>query len=384
MPWKKVEPVNQRKEFVLRAIEASNFRELCQEYGISPKTGYKWRERFLEHGLAGMNELSRRPQSHAEELKESVVCEIVRLRQWHPTWGARKLRKVYERGHAEVPSESSFKRVIERAGLVEPRRLRSRQESGRLFTGRRAKVPNEIWTVDFKGWWRVANGRRCEPLTVRDELSRYVLELRAVADARTATVRICFERLFEQNGIPQALRSDNGPPFASTRSVLGLSKLSAWWVALGIDLERGRKGCPQDNGGHERLHLDIQRELRSSNGLDQQAGFDEWRRTFNHERPHEALGMKCPAELYEKSPRRYQGSPEDLTYDMPETRRVNKVGEIGWKHQRMFISTALAGWSVGLQPAKADLWEVWFGRLLLGHLDERGMAFRRIDTPPVQ
>lgn len=384
MPWKKVAPVNQRKEFVLRAIETSNFRELCQEYGISPKTGYKWRERFLEYGMAGMNELSRRPQSHADELKESVVCDIVRLRQLHPTWGARKLRKVYERSHAEVPSESSFKRVIERAGLVEPRRLRSRQESGRLFTDRRAQAPNEVWTVDFKGWWRVANGSRCEPLTVRDERSRYVLELRAVSDARTGTVRICFERLFEANGIPDAIRSDNGPPFASTCSVLGLSKLSAWWVALGIDLERGRKGCPQDNGGHERLHLDIQRELRGSNGPDQQAGFDEWRRIFNHERPHEALGMKCPAELYEKSPRRYQGSPEDLTYDMPETRRVSKVGEIGWKHQQVFISTALAGWSVGLQPAKADLWEVWFGRLLLGHLDERGRAFRRIDTPPVK
>lgn len=384
MPWKKVEPVNQRKEFVLRAIETSNFRELCQEYGISPKTGYKWRERFLEYGLAGMNELSRRPQSHADELKELVVCDIVRLRQLHPTWGARKLRKVYERNHAELPSESSFKRVIERAGLVEPRRLRSRQESGRLFTGRRAQAPNEVWTVDFKGWWRVANGSRCEPLTVRDELSRYVLELRAVADARAATVRTCFERLFQENGIPDAMRSDNGPPFASTCSVLGLSKLSAWWVALGIDLERGRKGCPQDNGGHERLHLDIQRELRGSNESDQQAGFDEWRRTFNHERPHEALGMRCPADVYEKSPRRYQGGPEDLTYDMPETRRVNKVGEIGWRHQRVFISTALAGWSVGLQPAKADLWEVWFGRLLLGHLDERGAAFRRIDTPPAQ
>jgi putative transposase len=376
--------MNQRKEFVLRAIETSNFRELCQEYGISPKTGYKWRERFLEHGLAGMNELSRRPQSHTGELKESVVCDIVRLRQLHPSWGARKLRKVYERSHAEVPSESSFKRVIERAGLVEPRRLRSRQESGRLFTERRAQAPNEVWTVDFKGWWRVADGRRCEPLTVRDELSRYVLELRAVADARTATVRNCFERLFAENGIPEAMRSDNGPPFASTSSVLGLSKLSAWWVALGIDLERGRKGCPQDNGGHERLHLDIQRELRGRNGSDPQAGFDEWRRTFNHERPHEALGMKCPAELYEKSPRLYQGSPENLTYDMPETRRVNKVGEIAWRHQRVFISTALAGWSVGLQPAKPDLWEVWFGRLLLGHVDGRGTAFCRIDTPPVK
>jgi hypothetical protein len=207
------------------------------------------------------------------------------------------------------------------------------------------------------------------------------MELRAVADARSSTVRTCFERLFPENGLPEAMRSDKGPPFAHTASVLGLSKLSAWWVALGIDLERGRPGCPQDNGGHERLHLDIQRELRGSHGSEQQAGFDEWRRTFNHERPHEALGMRCPAELYEKSPRRYQGSLEDLSYEMPETRRVNKVGEISWRHQQVFISTALAGWSVGLQPAKPDLWEVWFGRLLLGHLDERGTAFLRIDTP---
>lgn len=380
MPWKKVEPVNQRKEFAMRAIEASNFRELCQEYGISTKTGYKWRQRFLERGFAGMNELSRRPKSHADELKEGVVCEIVKLRCAHPTWGARKLRKVYERMNAEVPSESSFKRVLDRAGLVEPRRVRPRAESGRLFTGRRAQSPNEVWTVDFKGWWRVANGCRCEPLTLRDEFSRYVLDVRAVGDARTETIRSCFERIFEQNGLPEAIRSDNGSPFAGINSVLGLSRLSAWWVALGIDLERGRKGCPQDNGAHERLHLDIQRELRGRHVPDQQASFDEWRRTFNHERPHEAIGMKCPAEVYGSSSRKYQGSPEDLSYETPETRRVNKVGMIRWRKEPVFITTALAGWSVGLAPSGPERWEVWFGRLLLGHLEEQTGAFKRIDA----
>ncbi len=380
MPWTKVEPVNQRKEFAMRAIETSNFRELCQEYGISTKTGYKWRQRFLEHGFAGMNELSRRPNSHADELKEGVVCEIVKLRQAHPSWGARKLRKVYERTHAEVPSESSFKRVLDRAGLIEPRALRARGESGRLFTGRRAQSPNEVWTVDFKGWWWVANGCRCEPLTLRDEFSRYVLEVRAVSDARTETIRSCFERIFERNGLPQAIRSDNGSPFAHTAALLGLTRLSAWWVALGIDLERGRKGCPQDNGAHERLHLDIQRELRGRQMPDPQGSFDEWRRTFNHERPHEAIGMKCPAEVYENSSRKYQGSPQDLCYETPEVRRVNKVGKIGWRGQPIFITTALAGWSVGLAPSGAGHWEVWFGRLLLGHLEEHTGAFRRIDT----
>ncbi len=180
--------------------------------------------------------------------------------------------------------------------------------------------------------------------------------------------------------MPQGIRSDNGAPFASTCSVLGLSKLSAWWVVLGIDLERGRRGCPQDNGAHERLHLDIQRELRGRNVPDRQASFDEWRRTFNHERPHEALGMKCPAEVYESSSRKYEGSPEDLAYDTPEVRRVNQVGEISWREQRVFLSTALAGWSVGLAPAGPGTWEVWFGKLLLGHLEEQAGAFRRIDA----
>jgi putative transposase len=374
--------MNQRKEFVLRAMDTQNFRELCEEYRISAKTGYKWRERFLQYGLAGMSELSRRPKGHAKELAEAVVCELVRLKQAHPSWGPRKLRKIYGRSHGEVPSESSFQRVLARAGLVQERRLRARGESGRLFTGRRASAPNQIWTVDFKGWWRVANGLRCEPLTVRDEFSRYVLEVRAVADACTGTVRCCFERLFEQNGVPEAIRSDNGSPFASDQGVLGLSKLSAWWVALGIDLERGRPGCPQDNGAHERLHLDIQRELRGKNLADQQAGFDEWRRTFNHERPHEALGMRCPAELYQVSPRKYQGSPEDLVYEAMETRRVSKVGAIGWGGQRVFISTALADWSVGLEPCAQGKYHVYFGRLRLGQLDETTASFKRTSITP--
>ncbi len=209
MPWKQVEPMNQRTEFVLKAIKAENFRELCREYGISTKTGYKWKERFLEYGLSGLGELSRRPRSSPGGLDEAVVCEIIRLKARHRHWGPRKLRKVYERLHAEPPSESSFKRVLERAGLVEPRRLRARHQTGRLFTGRKATAPNEVWTVDFKGWW-YSQGQRCESLTVRDEFSRYVLELRALADARGQTVRACFERLFAEHGLPGAIRSDNG------------------------------------------------------------------------------------------------------------------------------------------------------------------------------
>jgi len=259
---------------------------------------------------------------------------------------------------------------------VKPRRLRARHQSGRLFSGRKAQAPNEVWTVDFKGWW-YAQGQRCEPLTVRDEFSRYVLELRAMADARGETVRVCFERLFERHGVPTAIRSDNGAPFASDQGVLGLSRLSAWWVALGIDLERGRPGCPQDNGAHERLHLDIERELRGLEVAEQQAGFDDWRKIFNQERPHEALGMKRPAQVYTDSERKYEGTPDDLEYKGMETRKVAKWGSISWGSQLVFISGALAGWSVGLEPCGEGKHNVWFGRLLLGELNERTLKLER-------
>src|SRR5881392_2629404 len=262
MPWKKIEPMEERIEFALKAMGTLNFRALCQEYGISAKTGYKWKERFLREGIKGMEERSRRPQSHADQLSEVTVCEIVRLQLAHGSWGPRKIRELYRRRHQEVASESTFKRVLERAGLTQKRRRRRAPEAGRLSTGREAAALNEVWTVDFKGWWR--NGdKRCEPLTVRDEYSRYLLEVRAVEDARSETVRKRFEQIFERHGLPEAIRSDNGSPFASRQGPFGLSRLSAWWVVSGIDLERGRPGHPQDNAGHERMHKDISRELEA-------------------------------------------------------------------------------------------------------------------------
>lgn len=380
MAWKEIDAMNQRTEFVLRALRTKNFRALCGEYGISTKTGYKWRERFLQYGLEGMAEESRRPKSSSSGLAEAVVCEIVRFKERYRKWGARKLRDVYFRTHGSAPSESSIKRVLARAGLVERRRLRKRQEAGRLFSGRRAQSPNEVWTVDFKGWWYTPNGERCEPLTVRDEFSRYVLEVRSVADSRTETVRACFERLFERYGMPAAIRSDNGSPFASTNAVLGLTRLSAWWVVLGIDLERGRRACPQDNGAHERLHLDISREIEARRGGEYQAELDEWRRVFNEERPHEALGMRRPAEVYERSERKYEGTPEDVEYPVMERRRVQHGGFIRWKGQWLFISTALKGWSLGLEQTGADHWNVWFGRLLLGQVETSTLSFQRAEV----
>lgn len=375
--------MEQRTEFAIKALRTENFRALCAEYGISPKTGYKWQERFLQYGVAGMAEQSRRPRSHAEQLAEGVVCEMVRLKQAHRHWGPRKIRELYLRRHGTAASESSFKRVLERAGMTEPRRRRQRAaEAGRLWSERRGQAPNEVWTVDFKGWWYDGQGGRCEPLTVRDEHSRYVLELRRLADARTDTVRLCFERLFERHGLPGAIRSDNGTPFAHVRGLLGLSRLSVWWVALGIDLERGRPGHPQDNGGHERLHRDIRTELQP--GTTEQAGLDLWRQEFNEERPHEALGMKCPAQVYENSRRPYTGKPEDLDYPGLNTRRVTRQGTIGWAGATHFISSSLGGWSVGLKAVSQGRQEVWFGRLLLGWIDPGTESFQRAEDRPLE
>jgi transposase InsO family protein len=372
--------MDQRMEFVMKAVNHPNFVELCREYGISRKTGYKWRERFVERGLGGLGELSRRPHGHANQLGEDVVCELVRLKQAHRHWGPRKIRELYQRMHpgSEVPSESSFKRVLEKAGLTEPRRTRVAREGGRLASGLKAQGPNDVWSVDFKGWWRDRDGARVEPLSVRDEHSRMILELRAVSDARTETVMARFEELFRRHGLPGAIRSDNGLPFASANGLLGLSRLSAWWLALGIQLERSRPGCPQDNGAHERMHLDVRRELQAGRiGCGDEA-FEMWRQEFNTERPHEALEMATPAEVYKPSARTYEGTPEALDYGNRETRRVMLHGEIRFRSHILFISQALAGWDVAMGEQQGPRIELWFANLLLGHLNEETMGFEPI------
>ncbi len=385
MPWKDTLKMNQKIEFAMKALSTPNFRELCREHGISAKTGYKWKERFINNGLAGLEEESRRPRGHADELAESVVCEMVLLKQAHPHWGPRKIRDLYQRRHpGATPSESSFKRILERAGLTKPRKIRKASDNGRLSSGRKATGSNEVWTVDFKGWWIGACGRRVEPLTVRDEHSRMLLEMRAMDSSRTEVVRPCFERLFEMHGLPSAMRSDNGPPFATSNAIHGLSRLSVWWLALGIDLERGRPGCPQDNGAHERMHLDIRRELQNGRiGRDQDA-FDLWRHEYNNERPHEALGMKRPAEVYLPSPRRYEGTPDQLDYGGMETRKVTAgSGGIRFRSERIMLSRALSGWDVGLAEQADGRIEVWFASLLLGWIDPATSSFRASDPSRV-
>ncbi len=374
MPWATENLMNKRTEFALRALQKEHFVGLCREYKISRKTGYKWLDRFKAEGLGGMRDQSRQPKNSPEKLEEEVVCRMVRLKERHRQWGPKKIREIYVRSHGGGPSESSFKRVLERCGLTEKRRVKRMVETGRIASGRKASQPNEVWTIDFKGWWYDKEGR-CEPLTVRDEYSRYVLEVRALGDGRGRTVQTCLERLFERYGLPGAIRSDNGTPFACTQALLGLSKLSVWWLANGIDLERSRPGCPQDNGGHERMHRDMARELEGVDHEERQAALDTWRREFNEERPHQALGMKVPSEIYRPSERIWKGTPQQIEYPGMAKRRVSEIGRMHYEGEKIFLTCALAGWDVGLKYREEGSLEVYFSQLLLGRLESETAAF---------
>jgi transposase InsO family protein len=376
MPWRKTEAMDQKMEFCLKALRGSNFRQLCREYEISTKTGYKWRERFLERGYQGLEELSRRPHQHPEQVEGEQVCEIVKLKQQFPFWGARKIAELYRRRGRARLSESTVKRILERSGLVQKRARRKASQSGRLSSGRKAQAINQVWTVDFKGWWWQGT-QRCQPLSVRDEYSRYILELRALKDGRSQSVRESFESLFERYGLPEAIRTDNGSPFGSSQAVWGLSRLSAWWMAVGIELERGRPGHPQDNGAHERMHRDIGLELEALSRGDQ-SSLDLWRQEYNEQRPHEALGMRYPCEVYQKSQRQYE-PVDQLEYQQMARRKVRSSGAISWNDKALLISKSLAGWDVGLQRNAQGELEVWFARLLLGWIEPVSECFLRAD-----
>lgn len=376
MPWKETDVVNVRTEFVLRVFEGKlAFGELCGEYGISRKTGYKWKERFLEQGIDGLADRSRRPRKSPRQVDEDTACRIVRLKLAHPSWGPRKIRKVFGRTYpdAELASESTFKRILDKAGLVKHRKRRLQKESGRIENRVQAEHPNQVWTVDFKGWWRTGDRSRFEPLTVRDAFSRYVLCARALENCRSATVRVEFERLFSKHGLPEVIRSDNGRPFAASQAPLGLSRLSVWWLALGIDLDRIPPGRPDQNGSHERMHRDIALELEAHSAADfatQQAALDTWRASYNQERPHEAIGLQTPAALYQSSPRRFEAQEIALEYPLGYLRRrVSSNGAIRLKRIHVRVSEALAGWDIGLQMEKPSRYGLWFCRLRLGEVD---------------
>lgn len=369
MPWSQVSEMENRYEFVLRAQSGECVKELCVEYGISRTVGYKLLKRCEEEGIEGARPRSRCPHNCPDKTPEEMIFEVVSWRQKHPSWGGRKLAKVLKQLHgSEAPSARNIDRILQRCNLSRRRRPGRRRwlPEGRIMVPRK---PNDVWTADFKGWWKTKDGKTCFPLTIRDEYSKYILDISALAGTGYNQARRRFERCFEQYGLPNYIRTDNGGPFAAISAVQGLSRLSAWWIRLGVTPNRIDLASPSQNGGHERMHRDLKADVQSKpapNIMEQQLVFDDWRHSFNTIRPHEALNMRPPAEVYSNSERCYSANLPP--FDYPEgyqTRKVDCRGHIFWRGKRIFVSSALVREKLGLCWQEETL-HVWFCDLLLG------------------
>lgn len=371
-------------EFVRKACASgANLSALCREYEITRKTGRQWRDRAEAGGLDALIERSRRPLHSPQALSEDDVCLLVSLKMAWPHWGPKKLSELFREQRQQRISLSSCHRIFKACGLVQTRPWRVRRPVRQSVAAKVARGPNQVWTVDFKGWWRTRDRQRCEPLIVRDAFSRYVLTAFVPKSSRVSDLMPEFERLFTTYGLPAVIKSDNGAPFASATTPLGLSQLSAWWVALGIELERSRPAHPQDNGAHERLHRDIAVEVAACAAPDpvtQQAALDVWRTDHNEVRPHEHLRQKRPAQLYQPSARKYTPGPVELDYGCGFVPRlISSIGKISYQGRMIFITTALAGWHVGLKLIAPELLEVWFNYLRLGSIN---LKTNRFDSAP--
>jgi len=376
MPWKELCSVNVREKFVLEALDGRvAFSMLCTRIGISRKTGYKWLRRYKQYGVRGLEDMSRSPRSCPLATTADVVAEVVAVRKDHPAWGPKKIREVLKReGVPSLPVTRTIARILERTGFLQPMRRRRRWKHEGSPPQLEVRKPNDVWTVDFKGWW-LATGthERCEPLTIRDAHSRFIIDIRVLATTRGDVVKRAFEDAFRRYGLPRAILTDNGSPFASATGALRLTYLTVWWLSLGIDVQHSRPATPSDNGGHERMHRDMKAELQRFAALTrrkQQAACDRWRHEFNHHRPHEALQMKTPAEFYRPSSVRYDGREVAPTYPEPFlSRRVSNSGTVSVGGTPLFVSMALRGRVVGLEPQGFDKYRAWFGGRRLADLD---------------
>ena len=378
MPWSQTTAMHQRTQFIadhLRGVHSVT--ELCAQYGISRKTGYKWIERFEERGPAGLEARSRRPLSSPNTTPAHVVSALLQLRRRHPTWGAKKLLKILSGRHRDwaLPTRCVACDLLKRHGLV--RRKTSRRVIG--HPGKPAdliRTPNHVWCADFKGQFRMGNGQYCYPLTVTDGFSRFLLGCHGLPSTATAGTKPIFTRLFHEYGLPQFIRTDNGVPFA-TNTLARLSMLSAWWVRLGVMPQLIQPGNPQQNGRHERMHKTLKAETTRPPAhamRSQQVKFDRFRREFNHVRPHEALNQNTPASAHVPPSRAMPSKLPPLEYpDRYEKRYVSANGGIRWNKQWVNVSSTCIGEYVGLEGIDDGVWSVFFGALRLGRLDERKM-----------
>lgn len=375
MPWKEELLMDQKTQFISEYLRDSLcFTELCLRYHISRKTGYKWVARYHCDGPAGLADLSRRPHHSPNETPDALRRALCEARRRHPSWGAKKLLKLLSRKdpHANWPSRWTVCEILRREGLVRHRtRRRKLGHPGKPCST--ATAPNQLWCVDFKGQFKTRNGRYCYPLTVTDSYSRYLLGCRGLLSTETVGAKAAFKELFKKYGLPSAIRSDNGVPFAS--NALGrLSELSVWWTRLGIGRELIEPGHPQQNGQHERMHRTLKAETTrppAANLAQQQRLFNRFRREYNHVRPHEGIGLETPASLYQPSTRLLPAEIPPLVYPAHfETRLVSKNSGIRWANKWVAVSTTCAGLYVGLEEVDHGIWDVYLGRVKLGRLLE--------------
>lgn len=364
----------------------------CRSFGVSRKTAYKWLKRFTETGRRGLCDQSRRPHRVPLRMRRKWIQRIAQERKRHRHWGAQKIQARLLRRYGQAPATATIARWLKRLRLVTAPRRRARKACWRQrppLLG--ARAPNQVWTVDFKGWFRAGNGQRVEPLTVRDLFSRYILIIRLLPDQRWRPVQTVFGQLFRHYGLPQVIRTDNGGPFASTGPA-GLSRLSAWWVALGIRVELTRPGHPEDNGAHEQMHRVFKVETThpvATTRQGQQHRTTGWVNYYNRIRPHQALGQELPIQWYGRR-RRQRFSPKvQLHYPAHWSRRqVRSNGQIKWRGRKRFIGEAFVRHHLGLKPLKPGIQAVYFGPLLIGHLHDidvgglRPVVYRHRINPP--
>jgi transposase InsO family protein len=388
LPWKETDVMKEKEGFFREMLEHKKpFKALCEEYGISEKTGYKWKKRYEEDGKRGLAEKSRAPVSSPNRLDEDTVINIMNLKTVHSAWGPKKLVALYPKIYPgkPVPSLSSTKRVLDKAQMTKKRKVKRMDADHvqRLRQYIQPKECNDVWAIDFKGWW-VSDGEKCEPLTIRDLISKKLLAVRLMRTKEAGAVKAVMEEVFREYGLPKVIRSDNGTPFCASHGVLSLTKLSAWWITLGILPDRTDKGSPGQNGSLERMHADIAAEIEGKipGGIAaNQAFIDAWVEEYNAVRPNEAIGMQTPNEVYRPSARKYTGDYDTIEYPpgvLP--RKVYASGEVSVFGVRVSVSTALCGLTLGLRPLHDKAYQVFLGDFLLGTADFSLCCFSPLET----
>ena len=384
MPWKETDVTSERMKFITRIQDGEKITDLCREFNISRKTGHKILKRFEIEGPIGLVDKRRTPRRFANQTHQWIQKLILELKSERPTWGAPKIKAYLERKHSGIkfPARSTVHALLDANGLVKKRRRRRYKASGTNL--RATNNPNDLWCVDFKGEFRLGNKKYCYPLTVTDHKTRFLLECEALESTKEDPTIEAFKHVFREYGLPHAIRSDNGVPF-STRTLFGLSKLSVWWLRLGIKIERIKPGHPEQNGRHERMHLTLKQDTIKppcDNLFQQQERFDNYKIEFNTERPHEALGMKTPSDFYKKSTKVFPEHLPEIEYPFHDrTQLVTNCGIVHLKNRkRFFLSSVFGGQPVGLSEVDDDLWLVSFMDFDLGYYDLKEKEFAVLDT----